>query len=79
MTPWMYLLVFGSTVLCDVAWTKYMLAVADKRPTASGLWSAGIVLFGAFNIVTYVHNHWALIPAALGAFLGTWLTVRRAK
>lgn len=75
----LYLLVFVSTLLADVAWTKYMLAVAEKRATRAALWSAAIVLFGAFNIVSYVGNHWALIPAALGAFAGTWLTVRREK
>lgn len=73
-----YILVFVSTTLADVAWTKYTLAVAEKRATRAAGWSAAIVLFGAFNIVTYVGDHWALIPAALGAFVGTLWAVRRA-
>lgn len=75
----LYLLVFASTLLADIAWTKYTLAVSEKCAAPAASWSALIILFGAFNIVTYVGNHWALIPAALGAYAGTWWAVRRAR
>ncbi len=74
-----YLLVFLSTLLADVAWTRYTLAVTERRALLAAIWSAAIVLFGAFNIVTYVHDSWAIVPAAIGAFAGTWWAVGHGK
>lgn len=72
-----YVLVFLSTLLADFAWTKYNMESAAKRPHPAAFWSTLIILFGAFNIVSYTTNHWLLIPAALGAYAGTWIAVWR--
>lgn len=72
-----YLLVFVSTLLADIAWTRYTLAVGARAAVKAGIWSTLIILFGAFNITTYVTDRRAIIPAALGAFIGTWWAVGR--
>jgi uncharacterized membrane protein YkvI len=70
-----YLLVFVATVAVDYAWTRYIAEAAAKRPTHAALWSAAIIACGGFNVVAYTADHWLLIPAILGAFVGTWFAV----
>lgn len=72
-----YVLVFIITLLVDVAWTKYMLRAAEKQAVFAAHWSAAIVGLGGLNVLIYVSNHWALIPAACGAWVGTYWTIRR--
>lgn len=69
------LAVFLAVALADAAWSLYMLAVAAHRPFAAAGYSAGIVVMGAFVTVAYVKDRRYLLPAALGAFVGTYLSV----
>lgn len=72
----MWLAVALAMFLADVAWTMYFIAVESKFAARAGAWSALIILFGAFSTVSYVHDI-RLLPAALiGAFLGTFVTVK---
>lgn len=73
----MWIFVFTATVIADVIWAEWSKAVAAKRPAASGLYAMGIIVCGAFVTIEYVHDHILLVPAAAGAFLGTWWSVRR--
>jgi hypothetical protein len=41
---------------------------------ASG-WAVALFLLGAVTVLGYTKNRWLLIPAALGAFAGTWAGV----
>jgi hypothetical protein len=36
----------------------------------------GLICCGAFVTVAYVQDRWQLIPASVGAFVGTYLSVR---
>lgn len=74
-----YVLVFLAVALADVCWTKYFLEAANKNATKAAAWSAVIVLLGSYTTVEYVGNALLVIPAALGAFAGTYLTVLREK
>lgn len=70
------LVVFAVTFACDVAWTKYFLAAAAKHPARAGLWSAMIVVLGGISFYSYLDSRWMLVPSILGAYLGTWWTVK---
>jgi hypothetical protein len=72
-----WFLVFAATLLVDVAWTRYIAEAAAKRAMPAALWSAGIIACGGFNVVAYTSNHWLIIPAILGAFVGTYFAVWR--
>lgn len=73
------ILVFLSVALVDVFWTRYFQSVAEKGATKAGLYSSLIILIGAFSTRSYVHDGWLVIPAALGAFVGTYFTVKNHK
>ena len=72
-----WLLVFAVVALADVLWTKYILAASERRAGAAALYSTGIVLAAAYTTLAYVDDPRYLVPAALGAFLGTYWTVKR--
>lgn len=69
------LLVFLAYIALDYVFARYIKATAEKRPMPAGIWSAAILAFTGFVTVSYVSNPWMLIPAALGAFVGTYLSV----
>lgn len=78
MNIWLQsVVVFVSMAAGDFAWTKYMLHAAAKNPHRAALWNAVIIAFGAISVVSYTSNHWLLIPAMLGAYVGTFVAVRR--
>ena len=70
-----YLAVFFVVALTDILWAKYFLAVSQSRMVVAPLVSSGIIVFGSFATISYVNDHWALIPAALGAYAGTYITM----
>jgi len=69
--------VFVAVAVADVFWTKYFLAAANKQAIKAGYYSSLIILFTAITTRSYVHNGSLVIPACAGAFVGTWLTVKR--
>lgn len=73
----MWVLVFFVTLLVDWAWTKYTLETANKNALDAAFWSMVIIGLGGLNVIAYTHDKWLLIPAALGAFTGTYLAVKK--
>lgn len=70
-------LAFLAMIAVDVLWAKYIMAASDRRALAAALYSCGIVLGGAVVTLAYVDNAWNLIPACIGATVGTYWTVKR--
>lgn len=73
------LIVFTGVFALDFAWAKYNIATAEKRILKSSIYSVAIYLLSAVVIMQYVENHWLLIPASAGAFLGTGYSVWHEK
>lgn len=71
------LAVLISMAWADVCWTLYIQNVTAKRPIIAAAWSASIVLMGSISIMGYVSDHRYLVFAALGAFAGTWWSVKK--
>ena len=69
------ILVFFAVTLVDIFWASYIKSIAADHMWRSGLFSAAIIVTGGFTAIEYVQNHWMLLPAALGAFVGTVITV----
>lgn len=74
-----WLLVFASAVVLDVVWALYIRATAAKREYAAAGLSAFTILLGGFNVVQFVHDPANILPAMLGAALGTFATLRLAR
>ena len=59
----------------DFAWSLYVTAVKDADPLRASLWAVALFLLGAVAVMGYVRDRWLLLPASLGAALGTWCGV----
>lgn len=69
------LLAFLCLAATDICWAVYVSKVSEKNPHKSALWSLGLFLTGGMAVISYTENHWLLIPAALGAYVGTFIGV----
>jgi uncharacterized membrane protein YfcA len=74
-----YLFIFLSVFTIDVLYTYYLRAVQDSKPlVASGLASI-VYVMACVVVINYTTDNWLLIPAALGAFCGTYVGIRIKK
>lgn len=69
--------VFALIVCLDYAWARYNIATADKQPMRAAILAVAIYFLGGLSTISFVDNHIMLIPALLGAFVGTYIAVAR--
>ncbi len=69
-------LVFLATTVSDIIWVFYIRRTSSGKALSAAFSSSILILVGGLVIVAYVGNQWYLIPAAMGAFLGTILTIK---
>jgi uncharacterized membrane protein YfcA len=43
------------------------------------MWAAVVFLIACVAVINYTTNYWLLIPAAAGAFCGTWVGMKLRK
>mgnify|MGYP001591418958 CR=1 FL=1 len=72
-----WLLVFVAFLVMDMAYAAWAKKVAERDPLQASLYAVAIVLCSAFVTISFVKDYWTVVPAALGAFVGTWIVVRR--
>lgn len=71
--------VFFSMIFVDLAWSVYIRALAKDKVLHAAFYSLFIMLCGAFTSINYIQDHWMLLPAAAGGFVGTLLCKRVEK
>lgn len=74
-----FIFVFIATLIGDVCWTKYIQHVNAKKAFNAAIWNSAIYVMGAFVVISYNINHWYVIAAFLGGFVGTYYTVRHSN
>lgn len=75
MTPLRFAAVLGAMVLLDVVFGLYILETAQKNSLLASVWAAAIQLCNAVVVVSFVRDWRTVFPAAIGAFIGTWLAI----
>ncbi len=68
--------VFVGSFLLDILWTLGIRRAMQGNALQSALFSGSITLVGGFVITEYVGNHWYLLPSALGALVGNYVSVK---
>lgn len=71
-----YLFVFLLMFITDVIWALYIRWSASGKAFRAAISSMFIFAVGAFTIGEFVRDSYIIIPAALGCFCGTFLTVK---
>lgn len=72
---WKATSVLFAMVLSDWIWAHYIGSIAQQRGLASANWAALVILLGAYVVVSYVEDKRLIVPAAVGAWIGTYLGV----
>lgn len=73
------ILVALATGITDIFWTLYITNAASGNKLKASIHSAFIIIVGGFTVVQYVNDHTLLLPAAIGAFLGTYFPLALGK
>lgn len=68
--------VFAALFALDFVWSRYTRALNVSSAVIAANYAVAIILLGGFSIVSYTTNHWLLIPAAAGAWAGTWGSIK---
>jgi len=71
-----FLTVFVATFMSDVLYVWYTWAVTERKSLQAAISSMLIHLIIACNVCAFVTNVLYIIPAVVGAGVGTWLTVK---
>lgn len=69
------LIAFAALAITDACWAIYISSVASQKTVHASCWAVLLFLSGAVAVISYTTNHWLLLPAAAGAFVGTWAGV----
>lgn len=72
-----WLLVFAIMFVLDIVWARYTAALVAKRIGSASSYAAFIAVLSGVSTISYVNDHWLLVPAAFGAFAGTALGMLR--
>jgi hypothetical protein len=73
---WQTLLTFCGMTALDFVWARYTLTTAEKQPWWAGGYASVLIILSGVVTLTYVNDPWMLIPAAGGAFAGTFLSIK---
>lgn len=74
-----YVLVFLLMVALDFVWAMYTQRVVSGTPNQAACASVGIVIFSALLTLFYVTNPLFILPAALGAYVGTFVQMEMRR
>ena len=74
-----YINTFFSLFFIDIFYTYYLKSVTDSKVLVASLWSVVITILGANVVISYTTDHMLLIPAAMGAFCGTFVGMKYNK
>jgi hypothetical protein len=73
------IITFLAVAVSDVFWVLCVNSTKEHKAFKAAMWALLLLLSTGISIVSYTENHWLLIPAALGAFAGTYVGVKVDK
>ena len=76
-----YIITFFAVFATDILYVYFLKAIQDDRPAQATFWSVLVTLTASITVISYTEDHWALIPALLGAAVGTYggMVLRRRQ
>ena len=77
MTDW--LLTFFALFFTDILYTYYIKSVNERSALRASVLAVMVFLIASVAVIEYTTNHWLLIPACLGAFCGTYVSLKQRE
>ncbi len=73
--PWLALGVVASTAATDAVYVMFTAAVASRRRLPAATWSSVWYLLSAFAVISYTRN-WVYVGfAAVGSWIGAYVSL----
>ncbi len=63
-------------LLTDIVYTLLLKSVQNDKPLAASIWASAITFLGGVAVINYTTNNMMIIPAVLGAFVGTYIGMK---
>jgi len=70
------LIVFAAMSVSDFIWAQCIIAATNELPMKAGLTSASMVALNSAVVCIYINNHWTILAATCGGFVGTYASVK---
>jgi diacylglycerol kinase len=74
-----YVFTFFALFFTDIFYTYYLKSVQEEHALRASCWAVLVFLVACFAVIEYTTNHMLLIPAAFGAFCGTFVGIKLRK
>ena len=74
-----YIITFLLVFVTDILYTYYLKAVANDKVLIASFWATACTFCAAVAAISYVEDHYMLIPSLLGAFTGTYVGMKYFK
>lgn len=71
--------VFSIALLVDILWVLYIRAVSKDLALMASFLGTALYASSAYVTINYVADNYMLIPALLGAFVGTGIAMKLGK
>ncbi len=71
--------IFVAYIIVDGMYAYYTLQVTKRKPLSAATTGALMHFLLAVGVLSYVQNYLYLIPLALGAWIGTFLVVKKEQ
>lgn len=75
LNPFIALAVFGATIVTDAVYVFFTAAVTARHRIRAANWSAVWYFLSAFAVINYTGNPAYVVFAALGSWVGAFLSV----
>lgn len=80
MGYWLHFAMVIAFVICtDACWAMYIITTGEKKALASSIWAVLIYFLSAQTIFMYMEDHSFMWAALIGAFIGTYVTIKFVK
>ena len=63
-------------LVTDIVYTQLLKSVQNDKPFAASIWASLITFLGGIAIINYTNDNMMIIPAVLGAFVGTYIGMK---
>jgi uncharacterized membrane protein YfcA len=60
----------------DIVYTLLLKSVQNDKPFAASIWASAITFLGGIAVINYTTDNMMIIPAVLGAFVGTYIGMK---
>jgi len=71
-----YVVTFLAVFATDLLYVYFVKSIQQDQPLSAGLWSMVVTLTASVAVINYTEDHYALVPALIGAFAGTWVGMK---